>query len=189
LASVSIQDHGGHWWRHGSLNIDRHWELEYTPTIAYGLRANRLREGKEAKPWRCPECSRICTRRACICGYEPKTVKVPKPVVSTDGELKMHSGDVFAPRRICKRPGAEKIWERMYWRSRTEKGARTFAAAFAMFARENYYQYPDPSWPFMPLNELDVFRLVADVPMNRLVPKEQPNGPTANEEAQASLSQ
>jgi hypothetical protein len=61
----------------------------------------------------------------------------------------------------------------MYWRSRTEKGRRTFRQALALFARENRYQWPSWEWPFMPLDHDDQFNYVADVPMDRLVPKHE----------------
>jgi len=63
------------------------------------------------------------------------------------------------------------LWEKMHWRSRTEKGARTFAAAEALFAMENFWRWPSRDWPFMPRNPLDFYRMVADVSMDRLIPK------------------
>ena len=166
--SVTIQDHGGNWHRHGSLNVDRQWFLESTPSMVAGLRAQRLRDKKEREPMRCPGCGRICSFWRCPCGYEFGNRKVSRPVVSTDGSLKELTGDIFEPRRICTRPDGVKLWEQMYWRSRTKKGARTFAAAFALFAYENNWTWPSREWPLMPVEDLDVHRLVADVPMERL---------------------
>ena len=78
-------------------------------------------------------------------------------------------GDIFTPRRIYQKPNGEKLWEKMYYRSKTEKGQRTFLAAFALFAQENYFQWPDPTWRFMPKKEMDKYRLVKDVPMEDLI--------------------
>lgn len=193
LSQVTIQDHGGNWWRHGSLNADREWRLEYTSGIAHGMRAERLR-GKlckecgvklkprrplclacgalnETEPGRCPECAQIVTGPRCPCGWVSKSGKRSRAVVSTDGTLKELTGDVFKPHSICKRPDGPKLWERMYHRSLTEKGRRTFRSAFTLFAQENYWQWPSLDWPLMPLELFDQFRLIEDVPYERLVPK------------------
>lgn len=169
-----IQDHGGAWWRHGSINVDRHWELEYTDEIAYGLRAERLRAKKNPHPFRCPQCGRIWSiGTKCLpawggCGFELGRQRMARPVVSIEGELKELSGDIFKPRRISRDSRGPAIWERMYWRSRTGKGERSFRAAMALFAYENNWSWPDPNWPFMPIDEKDVFKLVVDVPRERL---------------------
>lgn len=166
--SVTIQDHGGNWWRHGSLNVDRVWQLELTQAMASGLRADRIRQRKEREPIRCPECGEIVSRDRCVCGYDFRGKKISRPVVSTDGQLRELTGNIFKPRAVMKSEAGPELWRKMYWRSRTKKGARTFAAAFALFAYENQWQWPSREWPFMPLEDLDVFRLVADVPMERL---------------------
>jgi|ERR1700683_3280721 len=195
-----VQDHGGAWWRHGSINVDRQWELELTEEIAYGLRAERLRKttwcGRCKKfyatkepncqvcgaylvpvrhePFRCPQCGRVwmsgttCQAANGGCGFELGNRRISRPVVTTEGELREMTGDIFKPRRISKSPHGAAAWKSMYFRSRTEKGARTFRAAMALFASENNYAYPDPQWPFMPVEDMDYFKLVGDVPRERL---------------------
>jgi DNA repair protein RadD len=169
-----IQDHGGAWWRHGSINVDREWQLELTDEIAYGLRAERIRKKQRQQPFRCPQCGRVWSiGTTCLpvhggCGFELGNRRQARPVVSTDGELKELSGDIFKPRRISQHPQGAKIWERMYFRSRTGKGERTFRAAAALFAYENNWSWPDPAWPFMPIEEFDWFQLVSSVPRERL---------------------
>lgn len=174
-----VQDHGGAWWRHGSVNEDRQWALELTDHVAYGLRAERIRNKKREQPFRCPKCGRtwimgtVCRPAHGGCGYELQGRRQSRPVVSTDGQMKELSGDVFRPRSICKAANGAKTWERMYWRSKTEKGRRTFAAAMALFAQENFWQWPDPAWPLMPIQDIDRYRLVEDVPMERLTGHDQ----------------
>lgn len=167
-----VQDHGGAWHRHGSLNADRVWELGETSVRAAGLRADRLREKKDAEPWRCPGCARIMTGKVCPCG-RVMPPKRSRPVVMADGELREMTGDIYRPRTIYKKPDGQAIWEKMYFRSKTGKGERTFRAAMALFARESMergrgFCYPDPTWPFMPKCEKDRFHLVKDVPRERL---------------------
>jgi superfamily II DNA or RNA helicase len=162
-----VQDHGGAWWRHGSLNADRVWNLNYTNSIVSAMRGDRMRAKVEKEPWRCPGCGQVLSRSVCPCGWE-KPKKQSRPVVQANGELREMEGDIFKPRRIYTKPNGEELWEKMYFRSRTKKGERTFRAAMILFARENYFQWPDPTWRFMPKREIDKYRLVSEVPREHL---------------------
>lgn len=169
LESVVIQDHGANCFRFGSLNADRLWRLEYTGAAVVGIRQDAIREGRQRPPFACPGCSRILTQKRCPgCGHEVTSYTQPRSVVQVDGELRQLKGDLFPPRRVSQRPDGPAIWKRMYYRSRTEKGARTFAAAMALFARENQWGWPNRDWPYMPVNPEDIYRKVADVPMSDL---------------------
>lgn len=86
----------------------------------------------------------------------------------TDGQLVELSGRIFKPRRTYGAPNGPKLWERMYFRSCSEKGRRTFRAAAALFASENNWGWPDMSWPFMPIDPMDWYRDCGDVPRDKL---------------------
>jgi superfamily II DNA or RNA helicase len=169
-----VQDHGGNFWRWGSLNEDREWHLEDTSSSLYGVRADRIRQGKQKEPFTCPQCHRVWTQgKVCSparggCGHVLDSTRRSRMVVGTDGTLKPLGGEIFKPRRTSRNPEGPQLWERMYYRSRTEKGRRTFAAAMALWASENNWSWPDRRWPFMPTSDLDVYRLVEEVPRERL---------------------
>jgi superfamily II DNA or RNA helicase len=169
----TIQDHGGSYWRHGTLNEDREWSIDLTASMAYGLRAERIRSRKEKEPFRCPNCDRVWTgaSQRCSCGYLLEKCKRSRMVAQSDGTLKEMYGDVFRPRRVCTEPDGPELWERMYFRSCTERGAKTFNQAMALFAIENDWRWPDKSWPYMPTDERDYYRLIGDVSRDKLVPK------------------
>lgn len=171
LLSVTIQDHGGNWWRHGSLNADRQWNLEWTGDIERAIREDRQRAGGDPQPGRCPRCGVILFRPRCKCGWEQTAWKKSRPVMQTDGTLREQAGDMFKPRREFKRADGPARWKRMYYRARSAKWNATFKQAFAMFAQENDWGWPSLSWPYMPKDQLDQFRKVADVPYDRLVPE------------------
>lgn len=177
---VSIQDHGGNWWRHGSLNEDRDWFLEQTGQMAYGLRAERIRAGKQAQPFRCPKCGhtwragRECKQAWGGCGFVLASGKFSRPVITCEGALREMTGAIFKPRSLSRQLDGPYRWQIMLRRSRTAKGRRTFRAAATMFAMENNWQYPDPRWPGMPTNERDWFRMVDEVPRERLTCATQP---------------
>lgn len=164
-----IQDHGGNWHRHGSLNADRHWRLEYTGAMLAGLRADRLREKKDVEPVTCPKCRQVLTRRQCPCGYVVDMSKKSRLVYEASGQLKEYIGDIYRPRKTATNPSLIDVWVRQYYRSR--KAGRTFRQAEALFARENNYQWPDRSWPFMPKNPEDFFQKVNEVPRENLIPQ------------------
>lgn len=195
LESVCIQDHGGNWHRHGSLNADRIWDLDSDARDVSYRREEALRKKACAKcgraliwgplcgcghlnvaePFRCPGCGLIVTAPRCRCGWEAGGKKKSRPVVQSDGTLREMTGDVYRRRAMYQQPDGPARWERMYWRACSKKWQATFRQAFALFAQENNWRWPDRSWPLMPLHEQDEKRRVADVPMDRLVPKEQPN--------------
>lgn len=185
LTNVVLQDHGGNWWRHGSLNADRHWELEFTANMVAGLRDEGLRRKRcrkcsapitkpmcgrcgflnEVEPVRCPQCSAILTRSRCICGYEVDLRKKTRPVVQKDGSLKEHTGDIFKPRITRMKPDTEAVWRKMYHRAK--RSGMTFRQAEALFFVENHY-YPPRDLPLMPRADLDLVRKVNKVPTERL---------------------
>ena len=170
MESVTIQDHGGNWWRHGSLNADREWSLGDTARIVTGLRSDRLRTKKEREPSVCPQCYRVLACGRCPCGFVATPGRKSRPVVTAAGELQEMTGDIFKPRRIYAAPDGPKLWEKMYHRSLTKKAkGRSFRAAAALFAYENSWGWPDPSWPLMPQNAMDWFLPVSAVPKERLI--------------------
>lgn len=181
MASVSLQDHGGNWWRHGSANSDREWKLGLTAEQAYDLRANRIRTEVEQAPFLCPSCGRVwiagivCSPARGGCGFQLPVGKKSRPVVSTDGELKVIEDDVFPARRISKRHDGESLWERTFYRAKSKKWDATFREAEAFFFRE-YHAWPDPSWPFMPKNPDDRQAKVRLLTNERLIPKERTGG-------------
>jgi superfamily II DNA or RNA helicase len=167
-----IQDHGGHWWRHGSANADFDWKLTYTNTMLAAMREDALRDKRERQPAKCPKCKMILSTRICAtCGYDVKSIPLVREVVQVDGTMKEMRGDIFRPHRTYARQDGPARWERMYWRSRTERGAKTFRQAAALFAAENKWGWPDRRWPFMPVNFRDWYKMVSDVPMESLIPK------------------
>jgi superfamily II DNA or RNA helicase len=165
LDSVTIQDHGGNWWRHGSANADRHWELGDTDDVAQGIRQERLRQKIDREPMVCPQCKKIMMTSRCSCGF--MITKKSRPVIQEDGTLKEHGGDIFRPRFTRHNHDTQALWEKMYFRSRNAKKPRTFRAAMGLFVYENGY-WPPADLPFMPKNPRDHFRLVKDVPRSDL---------------------
>lgn len=168
LSSVTIQDHGANWWRHGSLNADRVWELDTTNTRLAGQRSDRLRAKKDKEPYRCPQCAAIQMSRRCDqCGHENE--KRSRPVFQVDGSYRELTGDIFEPRRVAKFQGAEGLWIRTYWRCRKAKKPMTFRQAFGLYASQYHWQWPNQEeWKFMPLQDSDVYREIASVPMDQL---------------------
>lgn len=175
---LDILDFGGNWWRWGSVNADRHWELDQTSRELASVRADRLRNpqpGDQPQACRCPQCSAILLGWKCRqCGYEiPRGSARSRPVVELDGTLTEMKGEPFRPRRkMADREKAEKLWKQCFYRARSERWDATFFQAEALFCRESGGLYPPQGLPLMPLDRKDMARRVRDVPFEKLVPEE-----------------
>lgn len=160
-------DHGGNWWRHGSPNADRDWKLEYTSAMISGMREEKLRYKGEKEPYRCPNCTLILAAKECPgCGHKVNYELRARAVVQIDGSLKMMRGEIFKPRKVDQSSSGPERWKKMYFRAKA--AGSTFRQAEALYATENFWQWPNRDWPLMPLYANDWFRRVKDVPMESL---------------------
>jgi superfamily II DNA or RNA helicase len=167
IDSVCIQDHGGNFVRHGSLNEDRSWYLGQTGNKTTGMRIDEMRESPEKEPIICPECgfSRLRGEQCPACGH--RHWKRSRHVVQINGELKLVDGPSFRKHRRKTKPDTKKLWERMYHRARSKRWNATFRQAEAMFFVENHY-YPPRDLPLMPESPADWYEKVGMVPKERL---------------------
>lgn len=171
LVANCIQDHGGNWHRHGSLNSDRYWSLDDTSESVAAQRQERLRNeetdepSKEAEPIKCLGCG-LVRASGPVCPQCGKRLGRGRQVVQIDGTLKTVEGKIYKPRAITQKPEAGQIWERVYYRARNSN--MTFRQAEALFMLENGYKYPPRNLPLMPTSELDWYRKVKDVPREKL---------------------
>lgn len=162
LDKVIIQDHGGGWWRHGSLNADRYWELGKTALQLSQERFTRMRNKDEVEPILCPKCfrPRLSGKQCPGCGFEHTSKS--RPVIQLDGTLRRYSGDIFKPRKVRVESDTEKKWRQVYFRCKNSKRPMTYTQAVALFHRENGY-WPPHDLPYMPKNEVDCHRRIGDV--------------------------
>jgi superfamily II DNA or RNA helicase len=159
---------GNSWHRHGSLAVDRHWQLGMTNQRVCAERQEKLREKKEPEPITCPQCGKVRVKDAkCpACGFEAH--RRARLVVQIDGTLREVKGEIYKPRVQKELPNTQQLWTQMYWRARSKKWNATFRQAEAMFFRENYY-WPPRTLHLMPKNPADWFSKVAEVPNEALL--------------------
>jgi superfamily II DNA or RNA helicase len=164
----TILDHGGNWHRHGSLAVDRNWELGVTNQRVTAERAEKMREKKEQEPITCVQCGKVrMSGPTCpACNYTAH--KKSRLVVQVDGTLKRVDGEVYKPRRQKMQPDTQQKWERMYYRGRSQKWDATFRQIEAMFFRENHY-WPPKNLRLMPRDSGDWFRKASAVPKESLI--------------------
>ena len=171
--AVTIQDHGGNWWRHGSLNANRIWRLEDNDRIIGNERLERIREEKEPQPIHCPMCNaiRLLGPTCHQCGY--RSQGKTRPVLQADGSLREMKNDTFRKRRrLTASEVIRKDWAgRVHGVRQSKKEtvqSMTFSQLEANFARDHNWQYPPRDLPMMPINDADWFRPVKTVPLERL---------------------
>lgn len=192
---ATIQDHGGHWWRHSSLNVDRNWDLALTNSICAGLRLDSYKNRSEKPPFSCPRCKAIVGAhlipsdgmivRCPRCGFGIDTRTRSRTVIEADGTLREMTGDIFRPRRFCEFKDRRLVakWIGYYWKSRNGRLQKnddgteekigwyptpTFRQVAAVFAQDSQWRWPHPKWPLMPRRKLDWFKPTTEVPLERL---------------------
>lgn len=167
LSLVTVQDHGGNYIRHGSLNADREWELGQTSYKTTQMRQDFMREKPDMEPIICAKCGagRLSGPTCHKCGHQ--SVKRSRVVVQIDGTLKAVEGPSFKPRRVKCEPNTERLWEAMYHRAKSQKWDATFRQAEALFFYENHY-YPPRDLKLMPQNPEDWYEKVRRVPREKL---------------------
>ena len=163
-----ILDHGGNWWRHGSLNADREWTLGQTNYRTVGERMEQMREQKIVEPITCPACGKVRASGPVCPACGNRSTKKSRLVVQVDGSLRPVEGAIMPPRRIKVKPDTQKLWESMYYRMK--RCGRTFRQAEALFCHENHH-WPPRDLPFMPKCSADWWRRVEDVPFEDLIQK------------------
>jgi superfamily II DNA or RNA helicase len=167
LDHVVLQDHGGSWHRHGSINADRVWRLDMTNHIATSMREQDMRDHPEKEPILCAKCGAVRNRGAVCptCGFEFS--KRSRPVIQIDGTLKVHDGPIYKPLKVLKKNDTEAKWKSIYFRARKSRNGMTFRQALGLFYYEHHY-YPPNNLPFMPKEPIDSYRRVKDVPTEKL---------------------
>lgn len=171
--SVIVQDHGGNYWRHGSLNSNREWSIDGTNSKAAALRFERLRGKLEDEPIVCPRCHAMRLKGAeCLkCGFCTQG-KRSRLVVNEHGTIRHMHGDLFKPRKVSMETDTEKLWSQTYWRCRKGKRPMTMSQARGLFHNEHGYWPPD-NLPLMPRNASDWSRRILDIPMGDLIQRQK----------------
>lgn len=167
-----VQDHGGSWWRHGSLNADRDWTLGETNHQLCADRIEKLRQKPEHEPIVCPNCGKVRpSGNTChACGHVAH--KKSRMVVQSNGTLKPMRGDILKPRKVKTEPNTADLWKKMYYRAKNSKTGMTFRQAEALFNREHGY-WPERSLAYMPTSESGWGRRVKDVQWSELIHPQQ----------------
>jgi ribosomal protein L32 len=165
MKAVCIQDHGGNYVRHGSLNEDREWGLGMSGYRVTGMRQEAMRERPETEPIICPKCgmARLSGPTCPACGHECH--KRSRIVVQINGNLKMVEGPSFKPRRTAMKEDTQKTWDRYFYGAR-RKGRTANQAMAWMFYNEHYY--PPKNLARMPVDPGDWYEKISDLPPERL---------------------
>lgn len=139
-----IQDHGGNYWRHGSANHDRDWDLLWrlSPAQASSVRTNAVRDGELKEPIRCPECNteRLHGIKCMNCNHtHPKGTR---RVIQEDGSLHEVTGNLIPRKRVLMRRDTQQKWNNMYFGFRNGKKERSFRQMEAFFCQQHGYWPP-----------------------------------------------
>jgi hypothetical protein len=137
LKDVCLQDHGGSFWAHGSLNEDREWEIGKGAKQVRDERIKKVQDGEAEEGIICGKCGamRLSGPKCFECGH--KHVRSVLNVQQTDGSLKQVRGPYI--KRKHRPADAIKAWNSMYFPSSMSKSNRpsTFHQLAARFKRQH----------------------------------------------------
>jgi len=148
-----IQEHGGHFWRHGDINDDIDWQLGDTLADVHRKRKAAMESGDVKEDFRCPQCGEIikpydlqhfggCPH----CGKKFK--RSVREVVMVDGTLKKMYGAARPRRRKHKvKLDGEKLWDQCFWASLHAKRKMSLIQVKMWFYSERHKQGMDDAQP------------------------------------------
>lgn len=172
LQHVTIQDHGGCWWRFGSLNEDRAWDLNMTNRHYTALRQDELRDDPDKQAKTCPSCDAVWGRYTTCpyCGYVNEIIRPQRKVLEVGGYLRPMEIKEWRKRESLETTeGLIREWKGSIFGSRKHCPTRTFAQVYANFAREHGWKYPPRDWPMMPKRLVDWYLPVTAIPIEELL--------------------
>lgn len=135
LEHVISIDHGGHYWRHGSLNDDRIWEIGQGSKATLDKVLKERKEGTSQEPIVCPGCGamRLSGPQCNECGK--KHTQSGIKILEEDGTLRQLRGPYIKKRKASSDSDAIKQWFNMYFpcaRSKSSRGM-TFNQLLSQF--------------------------------------------------------
>ena len=187
---LRVIDHGGSWWRHGSVNVNVDWDAVFEcsdPDVISKNRIAQMRETGDSPGVGCPACGMIHKHlkgRLLYCQYcqtEFTIQKPSRPIMQSDGKLVEVTGPPVKQWKIKQAPGDDKLWAGLYWNAMKNGKDATFNQLYQQFhyrkaveagshSRPAFWHayHPPRDLPFMPVHENDWHRNVKDVPRESL---------------------
>lgn len=188
--TCTVIDHGGAWWRHGSVNVNVDWEDTFEcddPDVISKNRITKHRETGESMGRACPKCGMVHKQvgrmiHCQYCGHELFRGKASRPIIQANGELCEVNGEPIKQWKIKAHPDNERMWSGLYWNAMKKKGGDlTFSQLYSQFGYKTavkegslqqpaYWKmyYPPRDLPMMPKDANDWHRRIADVPIGSL---------------------
>jgi superfamily II DNA or RNA helicase len=147
LSKVVLQDHGGNYFRHGSLNDDRVWRLGDTDVSLAKERSERQKKGdpSDPEPICCPQCQgmRKSGDTCPFCGYRHK--RSVRWVLQVNGQLKRMTGSTV--KKKAQRSPEETAWMACLFKAL--HAGLTFNQVRGMYYKQ-CGRYPPAGMPHMP---------------------------------------
>lgn len=173
-----VQDHCGSWLNHPPLDSGEPWDWRAASGVPEKAFISAMRNDKIPEPLVCPQCkgTRNFGDTCPFCGF--RYAKTARFVQEADGTLRLIEGKTYQPRRTTRKPGDERIAERLYWSCvkhprRTSTGAetwRTCEQAIAYYAYQHNWRWLPRDLPYMPINDGDFFLPWKEIPRDQLRP-------------------
>lgn len=156
LAHVILQDHGGNWWRHGSLNENRNWNLAFDEFTYADARSSERKERGEKEPVCCTKCGFVRPSGAICPQCGDKCTFSFKNVIQTNGELKRMTAVQYKKSKAKRQfTDDQKAWNKCYYTimaaARRDNGVRAHSVGeVGAYFKKMMGHYPDKNIPGVP---------------------------------------
>ena len=185
-----VVDHGGNWWRHGSVNVDVDWHDVFhcsDPDVLSKNRIAEMRETGESAGVGCPNCGMVHKGKKRMiycqyCNHKFDLGKASRPIMQADGKLVQVNGEPVKQWKIKATPENERIWNGLYYNALRKNKDVTFNQLYQQFAykmavekgsrtRPAFWKahHPPRDMPLMPVNKNDWHAKVQDVRKESLI--------------------
>jgi superfamily II DNA or RNA helicase len=148
LPHVILQDHGGNFWRHGSLNEDRVWNLTDDEYKYAASRSAQRKEAGEKEPICCTHCGYIRSSGAMCPQCGEKCTFHFKNVIQLDGTMKrMTSVQYHKVRQKRQLSADQRTWYKCYFTILNVARRDPFGRRKTMREVGSYFQRMTGKWP------------------------------------------
>ncbi len=165
-----LLDFGGNYWRFGSANMDRVWELDMDEAEYERRHKEKQSKGEAPEPTVCKACHKVFPdfeygKECPHCKHIAR--ERFRRIIQERGELILQTR-VNGPKKKSDKTDEQKMWDSCYYRAKAS-GRLTFNQVRGLYRKESGTAPPLDKLVRVPSEDIDWNRRVKDVPQENLI--------------------